>query len=652
MTLFRQLFIGVSLGFLLLLAGIELIYVNNARSYLQDQLTSHSQDAATSLSMAVASALADNDTVRAETIVNAVFDRGYYQSIRIVTLRGDTLISKNLPVAPPDLPIWFTSSVKLEVPVSESMISKGWRQLGRVVVSSHAQLAYLQLWNTTIEVTAWLSGVYVAFLLLLYMFLKSILRPLEEIEQVANAISERDFKTVKATPKTRELGTVVKAINALSGKIHSIIDTEISTANYFRVEAHTDDLTKLDNRRSFELQLQAILDNHTEVDSGVLYLIQIANFQEFNSAKGYQEGDELIKLAGSALAGTWGVHHFVRSRINGATFAIAAFNLTRDEASQIGTVVCEQLMHAIEARQYDMQVSFGCGGTFFKNDRVTLGSLMAEADMAMLQSISGGNNKPVVLDQPAQAADEGRGSFFWKQLIVNALNENRLALLAQPVIAFKDAARLQYEVVGRIVDQDGKLIPASQFIPMAVRHNLSAMLDMKLIEKIFSVMGEQGELAGHQVAINLSIRSVQDAPLMEWLNSALSKSPALSSRIIFEFSEFGIVQDMGSIGRFVENIRKCGANFAVEKFGLHHSAFEYLQTLRPAYIKLSPIFIVDLLQNRTNQFFISSVVKITNPLGIKIFAHSIENDAVLELLNKLGVDGYQGFATGAPARIA
>jgi EAL domain-containing protein (putative c-di-GMP-specific phosphodiesterase class I) len=89
----------------------------------------------------------------------------------------------------------------------------------------------------------------------------------------------------------------------------------------------------------------------------------------------------------------------------------------------------------------------------------------------------------------------------------------------------------------------------------------------------------------------------------------------------------------------------------VDNFGLHRAAFEYLQTLRPAYIKLSPVFITDLQENHANQFFISSVAKITKPLEIKIFAHSIENDAILEILEKLGVDGYQGFATGIPIQI-
>lgn len=651
MTLFKQLFIAVSFGFLFLVTGIELIYINNARTYLQNQLASHSQDTATSLGMVLSSAMEDGDKVRAETIVSAVFDRGYYQFIRVVTTDGDTVVNKSLSPTPPNVPVWFTSRVKLETPIAESMISKGWRQLGRVVVSSHPQFAYQQLWHTTVGISIWLLGFYVASMLLLYIFLKNILKPLEEIEQVADAISRRNFKIVEANPKIRELRSVVKAINTLSAKIHTIIESEVNAANHFRADALTDDLTKLDNRRSFEQQLQAILDNQADIESGTLYMIQIANFKEVNSIRGYRIGDDLLKLTSLILTSTWEERNFVRSRISGATFAIFAFNFPRDAAASFGQEICERLSDAIESRQYAMSVSFGCGATFFKNKKVTLGGLMAAADMAMLQSLSKGDNRLVLLDYPTKEKSESKGSLFWKHLIVNALDENRFALLAQPVIAFSDSSKLQYEIVGRLINEDGELVPASKFMPMAIRHNLNAAVDMKLIEKIFRVMSINSELSNQIIAINLSIRSINDSELIDWLTSILSRHPEFASKVVFEFSEFGVVQNLNLMRKFVAAIRKLGANFAVDNFGLHHSAFDYLQTLHPAYIKLSPIFTLGLQQNHSNQFFISSVVTITKPLEIKIFAHSIENEEVLEILKKLGIDGYQGFATGIPIRI-
>src|SRR4030065_1389906 len=94
MTLFKQLFLGTSITFLVVLGATETIYIRNAHKYLQEELASHAQETATSLGMVLATAMAENDVVRAEVTVNALFDRSYYQSIRVVNIRGETVVLK------------------------------------------------------------------------------------------------------------------------------------------------------------------------------------------------------------------------------------------------------------------------------------------------------------------------------------------------------------------------------------------------------------------------------------------------------------------------------------------------------------------------------------------------------------------------------
>lgn len=106
------------------------------------------------------------------------------------------------------------------------------------------------------------------------------------------------------------------------------------------------------------------------------------------------------------------------------------------------------------------------------------------------------------------------------------------------------------------------------------------------------------------------------------------------------------MQDRAGVEKFVMEIRKLGANFAVDNFGLHQSAFEYMQQLKPRYLKLSQAYIRDLATQQKNQFFISSVVNITRPLDIRVIALGVENVEDIKLLNDLGVDGYQGYVTG------
>jgi EAL domain-containing protein (putative c-di-GMP-specific phosphodiesterase class I) len=206
--------------------------------------------------------------------------------------------------------------------------------------------------------------------------------------------------------------------------------------------------------------------------------------------------------------------------------------------------------------------------------------------------------------------------------------------------------QMQIEVVGRLRHQGGEFIPAEQFIPMANRHHLTPAFDLALLKRLIGRMASD-MLMDEEVAVNLSVHSIHDQSLLDWLSCALQENPKLAKRLVFEFTEFGIVQDRAGVEKFVIRMRKLGANFAVDNFGLHQSAFEYLQKLKPRYIKLSPTYIRDLQSNQKHQFFISSVVVITRPLEIRVIALAIENAALLPLLSSLGVDGYQGYVTGA-----
>jgi len=205
--------------------------------------------------------------------------------------------------------------------------------------------------------------------------------------------------------------------------------------------------------------------------------------------------------------------------------------------------------------------------------------------------------------------------------------------------------QIQIEIVGRLKQENGELVPAEQFIPMANRHRLTPQIDLVILKKLFGRMAS-GVIAEERVAINLSIYSIHDEKLLHWLYGAMRADPNLSRRLVFEFTEFGLVQDMVGVEEFVTKIRELGAKFAVDNFGLHHSAFEYLQHLKPTYLKLSPTYIRDLRSQQAHQFFISSVVSIARSLDIRVIALGVEDVETFEMLSDLGVIGYQGYATG------
>lgn len=642
MTLFRQLFIGTSIAFLVLLALVESVYLVNARVYMQEQLASHAQDTATSLGLVLPPALADKDTLRAEITVNAVFDRGFYRSIVVVGTKGEKLIEKNLAPTPVGVPLWFTQVFPLNAPSAESLISKGWAQMGRVVVTSHPNFAYKQLWRTTVEATLGMLLLYLLSLFAIHAFLSKILHPLKEIERVAHAISERDFQQIGSLPSARELRRVVKAINSMSAKLFAIIEHEVRQATRYRDESRRDLLTGLDNRRGFEQHVHSLLENGSDMVSGAMFLLQVADFNAYNVKNGYKDGDALLKDVAANLRGVWPARELLRCRINGPTFAVMAFNITRDEAVSLGDALCAAVGAAVGAVRTEPALVHGCGGVYFAGQKVTLNALLAQCDMELLQSVSHGAGLSLL--ENLRDDDQVKGSQYWKELILDAISAERVMLLAQPVMNFIGERKSQSEVVGRLVNSDGELVLAEHFIPMANRYQLTPAFDLSVLKRLFERMIATG--GDEPVAINFSIHSIHDVGLLTWLGSAMHEHPQVARRLVFEFTEFGIVQDRAGIEHFVSDMRHLGGQFAVDNFGLHHSAFEYLQKLKPQYVKLSPAYIRNLQDNLENQFFISSVVNITRSLDIRVFALGVEDISVLPLLKDLGIEGYQGYVNG------
>lgn len=649
MTLFRQLFFGASLLFLLVLAGVEAIYLSNARVYVQQQLESHSQDAATSLALWLATVKPFEDRALIETVVNSSFDRGYYQSIRVVSASGETLVEKQLPPAPGGVPAWFTRLFPLHPPSAESMISSGWRQLGRVLVASHPNFAYLQLWHTGVQTLALLVLVFALSVLALRAFLATILRPLSEIERAATALGERDFRTIALAPKARELARVVAAMNGLSAKIRRVIEDESARAEQLQREAYRDPVTQLFNRRGLEHELQGLLHAERDVFSGVFILLELERFKEYNLRRGYQRADDLLALIAQAITAACAGQTVVCSRIAGASFALAAVNIDAGAAGILAGAVSSGVEAAVAEQALTGEIEFHCGAAYFDAGAPPLPDLLAAADLALTRAQEKGPNTFELIEL-AEIDRRGRGSLAWREQIAGAIDTGKLALYTQAVLSLPGRALMQCEVVTRLLDDGSSPVAAAQFLPMAARHGLMPRLDCRLLELLIARIDAGAKLAP-VIAVNVSAQTVADSTAYRRLIDALQSRRDIAARLVFEMTEFGVIKVPSLSLDFAAEVRLLGAQFAIDHFTLHRDSLRQLHTLLPHYIKLAPVYTNELTQNQDSRFIVSSLIRIAQPLEIGIIAQAVESESLIQLLQDMGFTGYQGYANGRPAPI-
>lgn len=646
MTLRQQLLVGITSVFTLIFLGLFIENIYSTRTYVEKQLATHAQDAATALTFPLSRALAKDDLVLAETTIAAMSDRGYFQSITVYSVDGTLLVQRSMPTHIEGVPSWFVSLTHLDPPPGQSLLSGGWRQLGRVVVMSQPVLAYRQLWYWTLTTLAWLVMVYVGALLLVFMLLRIILSPLHAIEIAAKAIANKRFEPIMLRPRAREFKQVVQSLNDMIKRIASFLNIEEKRAEGFRKDAYQDLVTTLENRRSFDLRLGQLLSAEGGFKNGALFAIVLDRLKEFNIERGYQVGDELLVALAGAFRTVFGTQATVLSRIGGAS--IAAVVLDQPDSDIVS--LANQLQKAVSevVTSFGVTLPYGIGVALFYHGE-TAHQLLTRLDLATETARYFGGNH-LQIRKPSRSASEGLGSMAWRQLILKALAQSRWVLYAQPVLSFTDNRVIHSEVVARLAVKGGELIPARQFLPMAARHQLLLDVEKALLNAAVDILVTHQD--GLALALNISFDGLLSDPntlsqLAERIRitSRWGKSRPLLS---LEVSEFHFLSHFDRAKAVIAQMRALGCQFGIDQFGFDSRALNAIRHMPPDYIKLDGGLVRDIVDNKSARELVRSIVQVAHSLGISVFAQGVEVEEVVSLLRNIGLDGGQGFYFGYP----
>lgn len=207
MTLFKQITIILSIFILLVLGSIMYLNFKSANDFIQNQLYTTSEDTATSLGLSLSQVIPkeSEDLSTMQTMINAIFDRGYYENITLKDMNDKILIENKNILKVKTVPSWFVSSINLKVPTAKMQISSGWIPYGTLHVKLHSGHAYLQLWNTFIEILNSFIILACIVLLTLHLLLKIVLKSLKGVEEQAKAITNNNFIIQKKIPLQQSL---------------------------------------------------------------------------------------------------------------------------------------------------------------------------------------------------------------------------------------------------------------------------------------------------------------------------------------------------------------------------------------------------------------------------------------------------------------
>lgn len=425
---------------------------------------------------------------------------------------------------------------------------------------------------------------------------------------------------------------------------------EDRTREYAHLAQH-DTLTGLINRHEFEFRAKRLISNiASDEEEHALCFMDLDQFKIVNDTCGHTAGDELLRQIGKLLQRIVRRHDTL-ARLGGDEFGVLMEQCTIDQAQRVASSLLQSIQDyqfSWEGQSYRIGVSIGLVAV--TQSTPNFSDLLKLADAACYMAKDSGRNRIHVYHPEDTELAQRHGEMQWVSRINHALQEDRFCLYAQPIVPLEEGTDKHFELLIRMIDEDGNIIPPGAFLPAAERYNLIEVLDAWVIKHAFSVLSEHPDFVNqiNFISINLSGPSLTNGGFLDFITGVLRKSGIAANKICFEVTETVAISNLAAASTFISILKQIGCRFALDDFGSGLSSFGYLKNLPVDYLKIDGMFVKDMVNDPMDHAMVKSINEIGQVMGMQTIAEFVENDEIKDMLKILGVNYAQGYGIGKP----
>lgn len=418
-------------------------------------------------------------------------------------------------------------------------------------------------------------------------------------------------------------------------------------------QATHDALTNLVNRREFERRLERVLDTIDQDQSNhALCFMDLDQFKVVNDSCGHVAGDELLRQLSLVLQN--GVRkRDTLARLGGDEFGILMENCSLDQVQRL----VDSLRQLIEEFQFHWEgqvfrVGVSIGLVAVSSENSDLKELLKQADAACYMAKDQGCNRVHVYHSNDAELAKREGELKWVARLHHALEENQFCLYAQPIVSIgkQTEGHAHCEILVRMRNEDGSLIPPAKFLPAAERYNLINRIDRWVVSSAFQTVKDYAVLDNRNTffSINLSGRSLVEPGMLKFIVDQFRVHEIAPGQVCFEITETAAIANLGMATSFMSSLTELGCKFALDDFGSGLSSFGYLKNLKVDYLKIDGMFVKDMVSDKIAHAMVKSINEIGHVMGIQTVAEFVENHEIKGMLREMGVDYVQGYGVGKP----
>jgi multidomain signaling protein FimX len=273
---------------------------------------------------------------------------------------------------------------------------------------------------------------------------------------------------------------------------------------------------------------------------------------------------------------------------------------------------------------------------------------MIDALAARRTAEQSGGSRLQIVDHRQEDTKREASDVLWVKRMKQALMENRFRLMQQPIASLLGEDKGMFDVLVRMVDEQGEELLPSEFMAAAERNDLMKNIDRWVIGASMTFCASRPV---KQLFVRLSKDSVRDKSLLQWLSNQLKTSRVEPSRLAFQISEQIATEYLADTTELANGLRRAGFRFAIEHFGTGRDPQRLLAHLPIDYIKVDGTLMQGLAVDQALQQKVRELVDQAKAKQIATIAERVEDANTMAVLWQLGIEFIQGYFVNEPEQV-
>ena len=398
------------------------------------------------------------------------------------------------------------------------------------------------------------------------------------------------------------------------------------------------------HRRSIMDQLEAAANDAKQGQVSQAFIqIDIANFNDIKDKFGIAAIDKVSGNVASTLRKCC-KNGETLSKLTEESFGVLTPNIDTTSLKAFGTKVIQELGELMTTSGSDyISIKPAVGAVTIDQFASDVPDILNKVKSCCDEAWENDKNEIVIFKPNDEQMGEQEKDERWTLKLREAVKENRLALLYQPIISLHGEPGERYQIYTALRNNKNELVPASEFVARVERTGFGKMLDRWIILNALKKLSElRNKGTDMRLFIKLSSNSILDKDLPAWIAEQFNMNNISPNFVCFEIKEAVLIANLKESKTLVTQLQALNSEIAIDSFGTGDNPTKLLKAIPANYVKICYSLMSGVSENEENQGAIREIAEALKPMGTKVIAQFIEDADTLSILWSLGINYSQG----------